>query len=128
MDGLTLSPDTLTLFSDDSTLSPDTSTLSPDGSILFLGGFLFLLKKEFLVRNSCGFIYYLLELYWQWLFIGQLSHFGLVGRQISLPRKEIAIPISLQMFFGSICINCFSTLFPSLVSVQSPILYATILT
>ena len=78
--------------------------------------------------NSCGFIYYLLELYWQWLFIGQLSHFGLVGRQISLPRKEIAIPISFQMFFGSICINCFSTLFPSLDSLQRPILGATLIT
>lgn len=50
------------------------------------------------------------------------------GRQISLPKNEIAIPISPQIYFGNTCINCFAALIPSLVSVIKPILGATLIT
>lgn len=53
---------------------------------------------------------------------------GFVGRQISLPRNDIAISISTQIFFGKTCISCFSTLLPSLVSAMIPILGSTLIT
>ncbi len=59
--------------------------------------------------------------------IGHSRHLG-CGRQISLPKNEIAIPISFHISFGSTFINCFSALIPSLVSWIKPILGATRMT
>ena len=54
-------------------------------------------------------------------------HLGF-GRQISLPKNEIAMPISFQMVLGKTFINSFSIRFPSLNSGVSPILGETRIT
>lgn len=56
--------------------------------------------------------------------IGHSGHLG-CGRQISLPKKEIAIPILPQISLGKTWMSSFSSLIPSLVSWINPILGAT---
>lgn len=57
-----------------------------------------------------------------------MEHFGLVGLQISLPKKDKAIPTSFQICFGSRLINSLSIFIPSLVSLVKPNLGATLMT
>ena len=53
--------------------------------------------------------YFLCSLkYKQTEFIGHSRHFGFVGRQISRPKKEMAIPASFHFSDGNSPIICFS--------------------
>ncbi|AOZ98380.1 hypothetical protein BIW12_02415 [Flavobacterium commune] len=62
--------------------------------------------------------------YLQTEFIGHSEHLGF-GLHISLPKNEIAMPISFQISFGKIAINCFSAFNPSFVGLIIPILGTT---
>lgn len=57
-----------------------------------------------------------------------MLHLGFVGLQISLPKKEKAIPMSFQISYGNCCISSFSTLLPSLSCRVKPIRGATLIT